>query len=187
MVRYAAALFPEIPGRYITAKIELEDGAPITIATTGFVCKLSQAMDSGREKPTRRLPIDKSQPVVNLLAWSDGYGEVEVTAELTNESLTVITEQFADQPLARKRLGVIEGAYSTQFSAAEEPAGGTFINGVFADDRELASRVSEQLADTLASLKGVSDVYDDGQDGLPQVRLVLNQYGQQLGLTQATH
>ncbi|WP_413769369.1 hypothetical protein, partial [Vibrio vulnificus] len=66
----------------------------------------------------------------------------------------------------------------------EEPAGRTFFT-ISSDDRELASRVSKQLKNALSSLQGVSDVYDDGQNGVPQVRLVLNLYGQQLGLTQA--
>ncbi|CAH7313396.1 Acriflavine resistance protein B [Vibrio chagasii] len=177
-----SALFPEIPGRYITAVIELEDGAPLPLQRQALL-QVEQAMTQVEKGLMEDYPLQE-KPVVNLLAWSDGYGEIEVTAELTNESLSLLPGNLLLKQW-RESTGQIEGAYSVKFSAAEEPAGGTFLT-ISSNDRELASRVSEQLADTLASLKGVSDVYDDGQDGLPQVRLVLNQYGQQLGLTQVT-
>ncbi|MFA0146501.1 efflux RND transporter permease subunit [Vibrio lentus] len=176
-----SALFPEIPGRYITAVIELEDGAPLPLQRQALL-QVEQAMTQVEKGLMDDYPLQK-KPVVNLLAWSDGYGEIEVTAELTNESLSSLPGNLLLKRW-RENTGKIEGAYSVKFSAAEEPAGGTFLT-ISSNDRELASLVSEELADTLASLKGVSDVYDDGQDGLPQVRLVLNQYGQQLGLTQA--
>ncbi|KZX68015.1 acriflavine resistance protein B [Vibrio sp. HI00D65] len=177
-----SALFPEIPGRYITAVIELEDGAPLPLQSQALL-QVEQAMAEVEKGLMEDYPLQE-KPVVNLLAWSDGYGEIEVTAELTNESLSLLPGNLLLKRW-RESTGQIEGAYSVKLSAAEEPAGGTFLT-ISSNDRELASRVSEQLADTLASLKGVSDVYDDSQDGLPQVRLVLNQYGQQLGLTQAT-
>ncbi|MGO2317914.1 MAG: efflux RND transporter permease subunit [Vibrio toranzoniae] len=177
-----SALFPEIPGRYITAVIELEDGAPLPLQRQALL-QVEQAMTQVEKGLMDDYPLQE-KPVVNLLAWSDGYGEIEVTAELTNESLSLLPGNLLLKRW-RESAGQIEGAYSVKFSAAEEPAGGTFLT-ISSNDRELASRVSEQLADTLASLKGVSDVYDDGQDGLPQVRLVLNQYCQQLGLTQVT-
>ncbi|MEZ8166300.1 efflux RND transporter permease subunit [Vibrio tasmaniensis 1F-187] len=176
-----SALFPEIPGRYITAVIELEDGAPLPLQRQALL-QVEQAMTQVEKGLMDDYPLQE-KPVVNLLAWSDGYGEIEVTAELTNESLSSLPGNLLLKRW-RENTGQIEGAYSVKFSAAEEPAGGTFLT-ISSNDRELASLVSEELADTLASLKGVSDVYDDGQDGLPQVRLVLNQYGQQLGLTQA--
>ncbi|MFS1467546.1 efflux RND transporter permease subunit [Vibrio lentus] len=176
-----SALFPEIPGRYITAVIELEDGAPLPLQRQALL-QVEQAITQVEKSLMDDYPL-QDKPVVNLLAWSDGYGEIEVTAELTNESLSSLPGNLLLKRW-RENTGQIEGAYSVKFSAAEEPAGGTFLT-ISSNDRELASLVSEELADTLASLKGVSDVYDDGQDGLPQVRLVLNQYGQQLGLTQA--
>ncbi|PTP84598.1 efflux RND transporter permease subunit [Vibrio splendidus] len=176
-----SALFPEIPGRYITVVIELEDGAPLPLQRQALL-QVEQAITQVEKGLMDDYPLQE-KPVVNLLAWSDGYGEIEVTAELTNESLRSLPGNLLLKRW-REHTGQIEGAYSVKFSAAEEPAGGTFLT-ISSNDRELASLVSEELADTLASLKGVSDVYDDGQDGLPQVRLVLNQYGQQLGLTQA--
>ncbi|WP_139684173.1 efflux RND transporter permease subunit [Vibrio tasmaniensis] len=175
-----SALFPEIPGRYVTAIIGLEDGAPLPLQRQALL-QVEQAMTRVEKDLMDNYPLQE-KPIVNLLAWSDGYGEIEVTAELTTESLSSLPGNLLLKKW-RENTGPIEGAYSVKFSAAEEPAGGTFLT-ISSNDRDLAYLVSEQLSETLASLKGVSDVYDDGQDGLPQVRLVLNQYGQQLGLTQ---
>ncbi|HDY7862150.1 TPA: efflux RND transporter permease subunit [Vibrio vulnificus] len=177
-----SALFPEIPGRYLSAVIELEDGAPLPLQRKALL-QVEQAMSQVEQSVMVDYPLQQ-KPVVNLLAWSDGQGDIEVTAELTSESLSVLP---GNGLLTRWResTGQIEGAYSVKFSTAEVPAGGTFFT-ISSDDRELASRVSKQLKNALSSLQGVSDVYDDGQNGVPQVRLVLNLYGQQLGLTQAT-
>ncbi|EOV0102185.1 efflux RND transporter permease subunit [Vibrio vulnificus] len=177
-----SALFPEIPGRYLSVVIELEDGAPLPLQRKALL-QVEQAISQVEQSVMVDYPLQQ-KPVVNLLAWSDGQGDIEVTAELTSESLSVLP---GNGLLTRWResTGQIEGAYSVKFSAAEEQAGGTFFT-ISSDDRELASRVSQQLKNALSSLQGVSDVYDDGQNGVPQVRLVLNLYGQQLGLTQAT-
>ena len=175
-----SAIFPEIPGRYITAQVELEDGAPLPLQKKALD-QIEQAMINVEDELMRDYPLSQP-PVVNLLAWSDGYGEVEVTAELTSEALSLLPGNLLTDSW-RTHTGSIEGAYSVQFSAAEAPAGGTFIS-ISSSDRELAKRVSSQLADKLAALPGVADIYDDGKSGQPQVRLVLNEYGQQLGLTQ---
>lgn len=81
-----SALFPEIPGRYITAVIELEDGAPLPLQRQALL-QVEQAMMQVEKGLMDDYPLQE-KPVVNLLAWSDGYGEIEVTAELTNESLS---------------------------------------------------------------------------------------------------
>ncbi|ERB66447.1 hypothetical protein N779_04390 [Vibrio coralliilyticus OCN008] len=156
-----SAIFPEIPGRYITAKVELEDGAPLPLQKKALD-RIEQAMINVEDELMQDYPLSQP-PVVNLLAWSDGYGEVEVTAELTSEALSLLPGNLLTDSW-RTHTGSIEGAYSVQFSAAEAPAGGTFIS-ISSSDRELAKRVSSQLADKLAALPGVADIYDDGKSG----------------------
>lgn len=175
-----SAIFPEIPGRYITAKVELEDGAPLPLQSQALA-QIESAMARVEAGLMQDYPLNDS-PVVNLLGWSDGYGEIEVTAELTTESLSLLPGNLLTDRW-RTQTGQIEGAYSVQFSSAEAPAGGTFIS-ISANDRDLAKRVSGELAEKLATLAGVEDIYDDGKSGQPQVRLVLNEHGKQLGLTQ---
>lgn len=175
-----SAVFPEIPGRYITAKAELEDGAPLPLQKQALD-KIEQSMLAIEKTLQVDYPLG-SRPVVNLLAWSDGYGEIEVTAELTSEALAILPSNLIIESW-RQQVGAIEGAYSIELSAAEEPAGGTFIS-ISSSDRSLANRVATKLAQSLSVLPGVADVYHDGKGGQPQVRLVLNEFGHQLGLTQ---
>ncbi|NOI79443.1 efflux RND transporter permease subunit [Vibrio tubiashii] len=175
-----SAIFPEIPGRYITAKVALEDGAPLPLQKQALD-KIEQSMLTVEQQLQADYPLSKP-PIVNLLAWSDGYGEIEVTAELTSESLSILPGNLLTDSW-RQQVGAIEGAYSVEFSAAEAPAGGTFIS-ISSRDRELAKRVAIELGDALSVLPGVADVFDDGKGGQPQVRLVLNEFGHQLGLTQ---
>lgn len=175
-----SAIFPEIPGRYITAKVELEDGAPLPLQKQALD-KIEQSMLTVEKELQAGYPLS-IPPVVNLLAWSDGYGEIEVTAELTSESLSILPSNLLANSW-RQQVGAIEGAYSIEFSAAEAPAGGTFIS-ISSSDRDLAKRVATKLAESLSVLPGVADVFDDGKGGQPQVRLVLNEFGHQLGLTQ---
>ncbi|WP_114767586.1 efflux RND transporter permease subunit [Vibrio rhodolitus] len=177
-----SAIFPDIPGRYISAKVDLEDGAPLPLQSKALI-QLEHAMAKVEDKLMQDYPLSHS-PVVNLLAWSDGYGSIEVTAELTSEALSTLPNNLLTGSW-REETGEIEGAYSVQYSAAEAPAGETFIS-ISAMERELAKQVSAKLADKLRTLTGVSDVYDDGKSGQPQIRLVLNEYGRGLGLTQDT-
>ncbi|MDC5839171.1 efflux RND transporter permease subunit [Vibrio europaeus] len=175
-----SAIFPEIPGRYITAKVALEDGAPLPLQKQALD-KIEQSMLTVEQHLQADYSLSKP-PIVNLLAWSDGYGEIEVTAELTSESLSILPANLLTDSW-RQQVGAIEGAYSVEFSAAEAPAGGTFIS-ISSLDRELAKRVAVELGDALSVLPGVADVFDDGKGGQPQVRLVLNEFGHLLGLTQ---
>ncbi|WCP69197.1 efflux RND transporter permease subunit [Vibrio tubiashii] len=175
-----SAIFPEIPGRYITAKVALEDGAPLPLQKQALD-KIEQSMLTVEQQLQADYPLS-NPPIVNLLAWSDGYGEIEVTAELTSESLSILPGNLLTDSW-RQQVGAIEGAYSVEFSAAEAPAGGTLIS-ISSRDRELAKRVAIELGDALSVLPGVADVFDDGKGGQPQVRLVLNEFGHQLGLTQ---
>nr|WP_086939921.1 efflux RND transporter permease subunit [Thaumasiovibrio occultus] len=175
-----SSVFPEIPGRYITAKVELEDGAPLPLQRNALD-QLESAMDRVEQSLMQDFPLTEP-PVVNLLGWSDGNGVVEVTAELTSEALSILPGNLLTARW-RESSGLIEGGYAVQFSAADAPAGETFIS-ISSSDRELSRAVAAQLASSLAVLPGVADVYDDGKSGLRQIRLVLNAYGQQLGLTQ---
>ncbi|MDK2595385.1 efflux RND transporter permease subunit [Pseudoalteromonas obscura] len=175
-----SSVFPEIPGRYITAKVSLQDGAPLQLQE-----KALEQLESSANQVANKLQSEfllTSKPIVNLLGWSDGYGDIEVTAELTSESLSTLPSYLLTDTW-RKQTGIIEGAYSVQFSAAEAPAGGTFIS-ITAPEKAIAKQVSSMLFDVLVSQAGVSDVYDDAKGGQLQVRIVLNDYGQQLGLTQ---
>ncbi|WCN10071.1 efflux RND transporter permease subunit [Marinomonas mediterranea] len=176
-----SALFPEIPGRYLTAKVSLEDNAPLPLQKS-TLHQIEQSMEKVEQSLVKRFSLTED-PVKNLLSWSDGYGDIEITAELTSEALRKIPGNLLIDRW-RQHTGSIEGAYSVQFSSGDSPAGKTFLS-VTSADRELAKRVSTRLSQALSILPGVADVYNNGKDGQLQVRLLLNEYGQQLGLTQS--
>lgn len=176
----SSAMFPEIPGRYITAKVELEDGAPLPLQSN-TLNRLEKSLSDVQQTLQKNYPLSQP-PIVNLLSWSDGYGQIEVTAELTSEALSILPAQLLTDSW-RTESGEIEGGYSVEFSASETPAGETFMS-VASNDMELAKLVSKQVTEKLITLPGVTDVYDDSKSGIPQVRITLNEYGQQLGLSQ---
>lgn len=176
-----SAMFPEIPGRYMTATIALEDGAPLPLQMQNM-----SRLEAGAQKASKQLVkqyLLTEQPIVNLLIESGGYGEISATAELSIEALQRINNTQMLK-LWQQYTGELEGAYSAKFSAADETAGGTFIT-LKADDRKLATMAAKSLRQYLSALPGVEDVYDDGQGGMLQLRLKLNDYGRRMGLTQA--
>ncbi len=176
-----SAMFPEIPGRYMSATIELEDGAPLPLQVQN-VARLEAGAQKASEQLIKQYQLNE-KPIVNLLIESGGYGEISATAELSIEALQRInnTEMLK---LWQQYTGELEGAYSAKFSAADETTGGTFIT-LKADDRKLATMAAKSLRKYLSALPGVEDVYDDGQGGMLQLRLKLNDYGRRMGLTQA--
>ncbi len=175
-----SAIFPDIPGRYVTAKIDLEDGAPLPLQAKALHQSEQAALALNTSlQQTYQLTLP---PLTNLLAWSDGYGDIEISAELTSEALSKLPANVLVSEW-RNRTAQIEGAYSVRFSSAESPAGGSALT-VSSSGRELAVLVSQKVAEQLETLPGVNDLYHDGKGGQQQIRLTLNPFGRQLGLTQ---
>ncbi|WP_028865845.1 efflux RND transporter permease subunit [Psychromonas aquimarina] len=176
-----SAVFPDIPGRYITAKVNLQDGAPpaLQAKAAAQLEKAALSLDSDLKLDHQ---LDEN-PISNLLVWSDGEGEIEATAELTSEALTKLPNNLL---LNKWKVlsGDIEGVYSARFSAGEELGGGLSIT-LSSDDRKLAILAAQSLTARIEAVAGVNDVYHDGQGGMLQIRLKLNEFGTQLGLTQS--
>ncbi len=176
-----STMFPEIPGRFIEAQVILEDGAPLPLQMKN----LNQLEAAARQlnQELREQYQLSSDPLENLLVASDGYGSIEATAELTHEALRSLPSNLMLNRW-QERAGQFEGAYAVSFSTGESSTGGTAV-AVIAADRELARRASREVRLLLTSMPGVNDVHDDGQGGMPQVRIRLNDFGRQLGVTQA--
>ena len=176
-----AAFFPEIPGRFAQVKVTMNLDAPVPLAVKGSV-QLEQALKVTDESLQQDYDLSASA-IERAFVFTDAAKSVEVVAELTTEALSAIP---ANELLKRWQMNtsIIEGAYSSQFTAADEPAGGTALS-ITSRDRELSRRVAQQLKPLLQQLPGVNDVYDDSQGGQRQLRLSINQQGRQLGLTQA--
>ena len=176
-----AAFFPEIPGRFAQVKVTMNLDAPAPLAIKGSA-QLEQALKVTDESLQQDFDLSSSA-IERAFVYTEAAESIEVVAELTTEALSTIP---ANELLKRwqSNAGVIEGAYSSKFTAADEPAGGTVLS-ITSRDRELSRRVAQKLKPLLEQQAGVNDVYDDSQGGQRQLRLTINQQGRQLGLTQA--
>lgn len=175
-----SVFFPEIPGRYMTVLVTMDEDAPLPLAHTA-----AKQLEEGLSQTSRLLEkqYSLSTPLVNrYLVSIEGPTKVELTAELTTEGLKAVP---APELLNRlqEETGLIEGSYAVKYTAADDVAGGTAIT-IAARDRELARQVAAELKQSLSAQPGVRDVYDDGQGGQRQIQLNLNERGRQIGLNQ---
>ncbi|WP_406610660.1 efflux RND transporter permease subunit [Agarivorans sp. JK6] len=175
-----SAIFPEIPGRYISANVSLEDGAPLPLQQKTLF-KLEQSALQLNQQVQEQYQLQQ-QPISNLLIWSDGYGSIEATLEISNEALSNLPNNLLLNQW-RELNGSIEGAYSSEFTADDEPAGGTSL-AISAEDRQLAVLAATALSEQISRLAGAQDVRHDARGGSQQLRIELNDFGRQLGLTQ---
>lgn len=175
-----SVFFPEIPGRYATVKVTMEQGVAKAL-TERNMAQLEQSINSTSDSLQQEYELTEP-PVSKYIVSMDGPEEIELTAELTPNALAQISsDRFLDE--LRQQTGMIEGSYAVNFTLADEPAGGTIIT-VAASGLDLAKEVANRLKDSLKTLPGVNDVYDDSQFGKRQLQITLNQRGTQLGLDQ---
>ncbi|WP_448552331.1 efflux RND transporter permease subunit [Thalassotalea montiporae] len=172
--------FPEIPGRYATLVVEMDQDAAPQLSQQHML-NIEQAIAA-----TNRELVNKyqtSEPVIKqfLVAMTDNE-QLEATIALSNQALVKVA---SDELLSvwQRHLGLLEGSQAQKFTFAETPAGGTYLT-VSAPSRDLAHHVANELKQALASLPGVNDITDDGQIGKPQLQITLNQRGINLGLSQ---
>jgi multidrug efflux pump subunit AcrB len=176
-----SAFFPDIPSRFLTAKITMRQDAPLAL-TLANGTKLEQALLAAELQLIEDYKLDKS-PVVRRLLSNEGSHSIELVAELSAEALSQLPAQVMLTEW-RSRLGQLEGSYAQRFSASEEMAGSTALI-ITAPNNDLAREVTAALKEQLIAMPGVNDIYDDNQGGRPQLQFLLNDYGRQLGLTQA--
>lgn len=175
-----SVFFPEIPGRYGTLTVTMDQNAPAELTQLNIL-KLEQAVEYTSDELQQA--FDLPAPAVRQYIVSmEGPRKLEVTAELSQKALELVpSERFLQSWQAHT--GKIEGSYSTRFTLADEAAGGTSLS-VSAPDSELAQQLAEQLKIELQKHAGVEDVYDNGQGGQRRLTLTLNERGRRLGLDQ---
>ncbi|WP_062266764.1 efflux RND transporter permease subunit [Endozoicomonas arenosclerae] len=174
-----SVFFPEIPGRYLTANVTMDQDAPLAL-TQKNAEKLDDALEQANEDIQKSYGLE-SRPITRHLLSIEGPSGIEVTAELSSEALKKVPGNTLLNDW-KERTGLLEGSYAVNFSSAESLAGGTSI-AVTAPDRKLAIQVAQELKDSLKSLPGVHDAYDNGKGGQRLLQLQLNERGRQLGLT----
>lgn len=175
-----SVFFPEIPGRYGTATVTMDQDASNELSLIN-AAKLEQAIVATNTALQEQFGSD-SPPISRSLVSLEGGRKIEATIELTRDALETIPSE-AVLTTWQSQTGKLEGSYATSFTLAEEPAGGTAI-AITAPSRKQARQVARKLKQSLAALPGVENPYDDSQSGKRQLKVTLNQKGQQLGLQQ---
>lgn len=175
-----SVFFPEIPGRYGTLTVTMDQDAPAEL-TRRNIRELEQSLEQTNQQLQAEFKMTQP-PVSQYIVSMDGPRKLELTAELSKIALaTLPSARFLE--VWQANTGQIEGSYATRFTLADEPAGGTSIS-VTAPDDQLARHIVDELKQQLANLPGVQDVYDNGQSGKRRLTLTLNERGIRLGLDQ---
>lgn len=175
-----SVFFPEIPGRYGTLTVTMDQDAAIELTRFNMM-KLEQGIESTNRivKETYQLVDD---PIEQSIVSMEGAARLEATVELSRVALETVSSQWFLETW-QEQTGEIEGTYAINYTLAEEPAGGTSIT-VSAPDRDMARQISRRLVEELNKIKGVSNPFDDSQSGNKQLQVTLNDRGIQLGLQQ---
>ena len=172
--------FPEIPGRYATLTVEMDQDAALSL-TQSHLERIEKAINATNSVLSTRY-LNDEKVIDKYLLSMEGASKIEATVELSILGLgKVPSSEFIAE--WQKQTGKLEGSYAQKFTFAQEPAGGTFIT-IKAPSKDVAKYVAEKLKVTLSSLAGVQDVVDDSQSGRRQLQVTLNQRGINMGLTQ---
>jgi multidrug efflux pump subunit AcrB len=175
------SFFPEIPGRYVQVSVTMDLDAPLPLAIRA-ADQLETSLKSVNKQLQQEYGLE-NPPVERTFISVESESSLQVVSELSSAALARIPgNEFLKR--WQEKNGLVEGSYSTKFSASDEPAGGTAIT-ITARDYELAREVAKKVKKKLEVQEGVNNVYDDSQGGQRQLRLTLNQRGRQLGLTQS--
>lgn len=176
-----SVFFPEIPGRYVTAKVDMNLDAP-WVLTRHNANMLEAALNRANQELQHTFELQTPPVQRQLLAMDDALS-IELVAELSKEALAHMPAQ-ALITRWQAAAGQLEGSYAVKYSAAESLAGGAALH-ISATDRALAVQVAAELKRTLKDYPGVQEIFDDGRGGERQLEVRVNQYGRQLGVTQA--
>lgn len=175
-----SVFFPEIPGRYATLKLTMDRDVPIELLQK-HLPHLQRSAQQLNHQLQNEFTLNEP-PIQQQLISIDDSGSIEMTLALSKSALaTIPSQQLLDQ--WRNLIGTLEGSYSSKFTFADEPAGGTAIT-IRAENRDIAKRAAKQVITALQQQPGVQDVFDDSQVGSRQLKVTLNSRGVQLGISQ---
>ncbi len=172
--------FPEIPGRYATLTVEMDQDAASSLMRSHML-RIEDAISATNQTMTKRYGLNQDVVTKYLLSLEQST-KIEATIELSKNALANISSEELLQEW-EKQTGKLEGSYSQKLTFAQEVAGATYLT-MSSPSRDLAKRVTNELKQSLSSLPGVHDVADDTQTGKQQLQVTLNQRGVSLGITQ---
>ncbi|WP_457575353.1 efflux RND transporter permease subunit, partial [Desulfomarina sp.] len=173
--------FPEVPGQTISVNLEMVSGSPLNL-TRANIDAIEQAADELNREIEAELHT-RTAPIAKIMTAMTGPLTALIFAELQPEDKRQM-KTMETVARWRKKVGVLEGveslSFSGSFASSEE-----FEIELDGGDETVLEKAATHLADSLATLEGISDVRDDIRQGKPQIRLKLKPSARHLGLTAA--
>ena len=111
-----SVFFPEIPGRYATLKVTMDQDAALTLTQIN-TNKLEKALEQTNKLLSKEYLLE--QPAIDkYLISMDANKNIEITAELSKEVLSSVS---SDELLKvwQEQTGEIEGAYAVSYTQAQ--------------------------------------------------------------------
>ncbi len=179
-----SAFFPEIPGRYLTASVTMQQDAPLALAIHN-ADQLEEAVTKVNQQLQQEYQLTAA-PIQKLITSVDGPQALESTAEISAEALARIPGTRIINTW-QEISGSLEGSYATQFNATTDIAGAVGIS-ISHPEQALSREIAKALKQALKNLSdegyGIKDIRDDTQGGQRQLTLKVTPQGRQLGITQ---
>ncbi len=173
--------FPEVPGQIISVELEMVNGSPLSL-TRSNVDAIELAAKELNSEVEAELHT-KAPPIAKLMTAMTGPLTALVFAELQPEGKRHMKTM---ETLARwrKKVGILEGVESLNFSGSFESTEGFQIE-LAGRNEAVLENAATYFTKSLSRLEGVNDIRDDIKQGKPQIRLELKPAARHLGLTAA--
>ncbi len=186
--------FPQVEGRYVTASLELAQGA--TVETT---LAASQTIERAGHAAARALPDASGRDLVNAVFLSVGQQAVagpgaigalnllqgnkaSVVFELLDPEVRSVTSKQFEQRW-RKEVGTLPDVKKLTFASNVINLGSPVQIQLSARSPEGLAQAVQAVEDELRRIDGVFDVRDDREPGKQEVQFKLKPSARSLGLT----
>jgi multidrug efflux pump subunit AcrB len=174
MVR--VVLFPALPHDYISANVEVVDGAPES-QTAKIVQHVAQSIrDINDERP------ENEKFLKHMFEFAGGnQGMIFVEIDKTNSREINAIELAAEW---RERVGMVAGTKKLQTNGSMTPGGGTtFDFRLLSSNSDQLDRAARALQERLGGFDGIYDIESTSNSAAQEINLKLKPGTELLGLT----
>ncbi|UCE31799.1 MAG: efflux RND transporter permease subunit [Burkholderiales bacterium] len=188
------SFFPQVEGRYVTASIELTQGAPASATLAA-----AQALEQAGRAAARVLPDPSGRDLVAASLITVGQNEISgpgasaalgilqghrasIVFELLDPEVRTITSRQFELKW-RELAGQIPDVRKVSFRSNVINVGSAVQVSVSARSEEGVARAVGELQRELRRIEGVSDIRDDSEPGKREVQFRLKPYARTLGVT----
>ncbi len=170
--------FPDIPGQYISVRMEMDPRAPLSLTRQNAMhveATLSRLNHTWQEQyGLKQTPVQHVLNVINDASSVEMYAELSLPVDRPDLATLDIVNQW------REQAGKLEGVTEIVFNASEETGGG-FALQLFSKNDPAMREASKQIIAYLERVQGASNVRQSLKPGQPEVKLRLKESARQLG------